>query len=56
MEFDNGDSGFAEGPRSRPLPSDLPRSLDDRRSTPMPVQEEVYDAWQGTTGYVDRFG
>ena len=37
-----------DSPRQRPLPADLPRSLDDRQ----PVQSfggetEMYDAWQG---------
>lgn len=44
------DSGFVEGPsQRRPLPHDLPKSLDDRQ----PVRNyggetEMYDAWQGT--------
>ena len=43
------DDGFIESPiRPRPLPSDLPRSLDDRQ----PIwtyggETEMYDAWQG---------
>lgn len=32
----------------RELPSDLPRSLDDRKALPSYGQEtEYYDAWQG---------
>ena len=35
-------------PKPRELPSDLPRSLDDRKSVPTYTQEtEYYDAWQG---------
>ena len=34
--------------RVRPLPLDLPRSLDDRQPLPSFGQEtEMYDAWQG---------
>jgi hypothetical protein len=33
----------------RQLPPDLPRSLDDRRSTPVfGTETEMYDAWQGS--------
>ena len=48
----NGDSHLEEEddelPHRRPLPPNLPRSLDDRQ----PVREyggetEMYDAWQG---------
>jgi hypothetical protein len=36
--------------RIRGLPSDLPRSLEDRRSYTYPPQEtEYYDAWQGVS-------
>ena len=44
-----GENLFGEGPSPRrPLPHDLPKSLDDRQ----PVRElgaetEMYDAWQG---------
>ena len=44
------ENGFGEiqpdGPR--PLPDDLPTSLDDRRRVPAYAGEtEMYDAWQG---------
>ncbi len=38
-----------EAPKPRQLPSDLPTSLNDRRSVPVFNQEtEIYDAWAGT--------
>ncbi len=37
-------------PKARPLPEDLPRSLDDRRPYSSYADEtEIYDAWQGRT-------
>lgn len=35
--------------RPRPLPEDLPKSLDDRRQTNhnFGAETEMYDAWQG---------
>ncbi|KAF2402196.1 hypothetical protein EJ06DRAFT_473452 [Trichodelitschia bisporula] len=40
-------------PHKRDLPSDLPRSLDDRRSTPVFGGEtEIYDAWQGQSQFL----
>lgn len=51
--MDLGDSdggGFGDEPRKRtvPLPSDLPKSLDDRKAPTDLVQEtEYYDGWQG---------
>jgi hypothetical protein len=35
--------------KPRELPDDLPRSLNDRRSVPtdLPIETEMYDAWQG---------
>lgn len=46
------ENGFEEAqpdrPRPRPLPDDLPTSLDDRRRVPSYGGEtEMYDAWQG---------
>lgn len=44
------DSPFGEGGGSskKPLPADLPTSLDDRRMVREPVAEtEMYDGWQG---------
>lgn len=50
--MDLGDSdggGFGDEPQKRALPSDLPKSLDDRKVVPTDlVQEtEYYDGWQG---------
>lgn len=43
---DGEDDDIARKPR--PLPDDLPRSLDDRRSVPtFGTETEMYDAWQG---------
>ncbi|PGH09371.1 hypothetical protein AJ79_05683 [Helicocarpus griseus UAMH5409] len=37
----------------RPLPADLPTSLDDRRSVPtFPAETEMYDAWQGQSQFL----
>lgn len=58
MDLGNPDGG-ADNPfddaarggdrRSKPLPPDLPTSLDDRRAPREPVPEtEMYDGWQGT--------
>lgn len=45
---DVGEEEEEEVTRPRQLPSDLPRSLDDRRNFPSYNQEtEYYDAWQG---------
>ncbi len=38
-----------EAPRSRTLPNDLPKSLDDRQPVRhYGTETEMYDAWQGT--------
>lgn len=44
------ESGFDEGlSRRRPLPHDLPKSLDDRQPVrSYGAETEMYDAWQGT--------
>ncbi|KAK3387103.1 hypothetical protein B0H63DRAFT_149443 [Podospora didyma] len=56
MDFRDSDGGGGfdagiEGPpqRKRPLPADLPRSLDDRRHVPTELapETEMYDGWQG---------
>ena len=40
--------------RPRPLPADLPRSLDDRQPVRhYGAETEIYDAWQGTISKVD---
>lgn len=36
-----------ESPQHRSLPSDLPKSLDDRQPIRHYDGEEMYDAWQG---------
>ncbi len=43
------ENGFGSPePKTRELPSDLPKSLNDRRRTPPLLTEtEVYDGWQG---------
>lgn len=46
--YDVEDDEHERSPRTRELPSDLPRSLDDRKNFPSYNQEtEYYDAWQG---------
>ncbi|KAI6278150.1 hypothetical protein MCOR27_005770 [Pyricularia oryzae] len=48
------DGGFGdEQKKLRPLPADLPKSLNDRRRPAEPVQEtEFYDAWQGQSQFL----
>ncbi|PGH03744.1 hypothetical protein GX51_03888 [Blastomyces parvus] len=53
-DYDNGgeDSGDIT-PKPRPLPDDLPTSLDDRRSVPVfGAETEIYDAWQGQSHFL----
>ncbi|OJD15470.1 hypothetical protein AJ78_04265 [Emergomyces pasteurianus Ep9510] len=39
--------------KSRPLPDDLPTSLDDRRSVPtFGTETEMYDAWKGQSQFL----
>jgi hypothetical protein len=48
--MDLGDSsGGEEAKKPRPLPADLPRSLNDRRNVPVELvpETEMYDGWQG---------
>lgn len=48
--MDLGDSTSDDGfPKPRVLPSDLPKSLDDRRHVPVDLipETEMYDGWQG---------
>ncbi|PGH37120.1 hypothetical protein GX50_00103 [[Emmonsia] crescens] len=48
---DGEDDDIARKPR--PLPDDLPRSLDDRRSVPtFGTETEMYDAWQGQSQFL----
>ncbi|KAL7276799.1 hypothetical protein RUND412_000223 [Rhizina undulata] len=47
-DLHNGDGFGIPEKRSRVLPPDLPKSLDDRREAPpLHTGTEVYDAWQG---------
>ncbi|KAF2753707.1 hypothetical protein EJ05DRAFT_514655 [Pseudovirgaria hyperparasitica] len=44
---------FENQNKPRRLPSDLPTSLDDRRSVPILGEEtEIYDAWQGQSQFL----
>ncbi|KAL3428200.1 Dilute domain-containing protein C25B8.08 [Phlyctema vagabunda] len=50
-----GENGFQEETkRPRPLPDDLPKSLDDRKSVPshFTPETEMYDAWQGQSQFL----
>lgn len=50
--FDGGGAGPGDA-RAKPLPADLPRSLDDRRMPREPVPEtEMYDGWQGQSQFL----
>ena len=46
---DIGGFGDEEVKRPRPLPDDLPKSLDDRKNVfaDYAPETEMYDAWQG---------
>ncbi|KAK1761359.1 hypothetical protein QBC47DRAFT_419741 [Echria macrotheca] len=49
------DAGDADPPKkNRPLPDDLPRSLDDRRHVPTELvpETELYDGWQGQSQFL----
>ena len=54
VQHSDDENGFEEdNHRPRPLPDDLPKSLDDRQ----PVRHyggetEMYDAWQGSNIYL----
>ncbi|RPA81078.1 hypothetical protein BJ508DRAFT_414941 [Ascobolus immersus RN42] len=51
--FDREDINISPKIKRQILPPDLPRSLDDRRPTQhLPLEEEVYDAWQGQSQYI----
>ncbi|KAK4157440.1 hypothetical protein C8A00DRAFT_40156 [Chaetomidium leptoderma] len=59
MDLGDSDGGFDAGaggspPRKRPLPADLPRSLDDRRHVPTELmpETEMYDGWQGQSQFL----
>ncbi|KAK4656161.1 hypothetical protein QC762_308850 [Podospora pseudocomata] len=49
------DAGFGGPEKKRPLPADLPRSLDDRRHAPAELlvpETEMYDGWQGQSQFL----
>lgn len=53
--MDLGDSTSDDGfPKPRALPSDLPKSLDDRRHVPVDLvpETEMYDGWQGQSQFL----
>ncbi|KAK3344051.1 hypothetical protein B0T25DRAFT_593473 [Lasiosphaeria hispida] len=58
MDLGDSDGGFDGGngalPHKRPLPADLPRSLDDRRHVPTELvpETEMYDGWQGQSQFL----
>ncbi|KAK3297659.1 uncharacterized protein B0H64DRAFT_129297 [Chaetomium fimeti] len=59
MDLGDSEGGFGAGdggspPRKRDLPSDLPRSLDDRRHVPTELvpETEMYDGWQGQSQFL----
>lgn len=56
--MDLGDTGSEHGnePKPRALPSDLPKSLDDRRHVPIDLvpETEMYDGWQGMYALCSR--
>ena len=44
-----------EDKKPRPLPTDLPKSLNDRRRpTELVPETEMYDGWQGTLPHTCR--
>ena len=46
----DGQLGEARPKPKRPLPDDLPKSLDDRRAADtFGTETEIYDAWQGVS-------
>jgi hypothetical protein len=48
MDIEDSNGGDGEK-KPRVLPSDLPRSLNDRRAVPSELipETEMYDGWQG---------
>jgi hypothetical protein len=49
MDIGDSSSDHGESTRPRDLPSDLPKSLNDRRHVPVDLvpETEMYDGWQG---------
>lgn len=58
MDIGDSDSGEFEGQPKKPreLPSDLPKSLDDRRAVrdTLVRETEYYDGWQGRFSEAQR--
>ncbi|KAH9908033.1 hypothetical protein F4778DRAFT_720044 [Xylariomycetidae sp. FL2044] len=58
MDFGDSDDGGGFGGeqplKPRPLPADLPKSLDDRRRIPTDLvpETEMYDGWQGQSQFL----
>ncbi|EAQ86647.1 hypothetical protein CHGG_07900 [Chaetomium globosum CBS 148.51] len=59
MDLGDSEGGFGAGDgelpqKKRELPSDLPRSLDDRRHVPTELvpETEMYDGWQGQSQFL----
>ncbi|KAI1447477.1 hypothetical protein F5Y02DRAFT_407438 [Annulohypoxylon stygium] len=54
LDADGGGFGNEMRTKPRPLPADLPKSLDDRRvvSTELVPETEMYDGWQGQSQFL----
>ncbi|PKS12130.1 hypothetical protein jhhlp_001428 [Lomentospora prolificans] len=54
MDLGAPDSGDGDRKSPRPLPDDLPKSLDDRRvvRTELMPETEMYDGWQGQSQFL----
>ncbi|KAI1460814.1 hypothetical protein F4805DRAFT_465318 [Annulohypoxylon moriforme] len=54
LDSDGGGFGNEMRTKPRPLPADLPKSLDDRRlvSTELVPETEMYDGWQGQSQFL----
>lgn len=53
MDFGDVNGGLGDEQKPRPLPSDLPKSLDDRSHRPRELvpETEMYDGWQGKSPF-----
>ncbi|KAK1971379.1 DIL domain-containing protein [Colletotrichum eremochloae] len=53
MDFEDANGGFGNK-KTRPLPDDLPKSLDDRSRRPVDLvpETEMYDGWQGQSQFL----
>ncbi|KAL2213803.1 DIL and ankyrin domain-containing protein [Sarocladium strictum] len=54
MDIGDSSSDHGESTRPRDLPSDLPKSLNDRRHVPVDLvpETEMYDGWQGESQFL----